>query len=99
MQRKRYLYSVFKNGSVKSSVYDQSGLGRDEQLLAFYLAYKKGVKSGLMKEFARDYLLEARSREKELRQKFFGIHSTDTLPYELKTPLLKIYKEELSAWQ
>lgn len=98
-RKKRHLYAVFKNGDTKSSVYDQSGLGRDEQLLAFYLAYKKGAKGELMKEFARESLLEAKSRERELRERFFGIHSTETLPYELKKPLLKIYREELSNLQ
>lgn len=94
-ERKRHLYSLFANGEMKDSTYDQSGLGRDEQLLAFYLAYKKGIKGALINEFKKKYLSEARKREKELRGKYFGIHSIVTLPSELKTPLLKIYREEL----
>lgn len=92
---KRHLYSLFANGEMKDSTYDQSGLGRDEQLLAFYLAYKKGIKGALINEFKKKYLSEARKREKELRGKYFGIHSIVTLPSEIKTPLLKIYQEEL----
>lgn len=98
-RKKRHLYAVFKNGNTKSSVYDQSGLGRDEQLLAFYLAVKNGVKGELIKEFVKESFLEAQSRERELKENFFGIHTTDTLPYELKKQLLRIYKEELEPLQ
>lgn len=98
-RKKRYLYTIFKDNTTKSAGYDQSGLGRDEQLLAFYMAYKRGIKGELIKEFAKESLLEAKSREKELRENFFGIHSIETLPYELKKPLLKIYKEELAELQ
>lgn len=94
-ERKRHLYSLFQNGKVKDSTYDQSGLGRDEQLLAFYLAYKKGAKGKLIWEFKKKFLREARMKEKELREKFFGIHTATTIPTEFKNHLLRIYKEEL----
>jgi len=96
-ERKHHLYSLFQdgNGEVKDSTYDQSGLGRDEQLLAFYLAFKKGVKGALISEFQKKYLREARKREKELREKYFGTHTINTIPSELKGHLLRIYKEEL----
>lgn len=96
-EKKRHLYCLFndKEKETKDSTYDQSGLGRDEQLLAFYLAYKKGVKGSLIRDFEKKYLREARRRERELRAKFFGIHSTSTIPLEIKTDLLKIYQEEL----
>jgi len=70
-------------------------LGRDEQLLAFFLAYKNGKKGELIDLFKSLYLKEAEKREKELKEEYFGIHSTKTLPKELKDKLLNIYKEEL----
>jgi len=88
-------YALFENGNGKDSGYDQSGLGRDEQLLAFFLAYKNGKKGELIDLFKSLYLKEAERREKELREKYFGIHSTKTLPKELKDKLLNIYQEEL----
>lgn len=97
LEKKRHLYCLFqdKDTKIKDSTYDQSGLGRDEQLLAFYLAYKKGVKGGLIREFEKKYLKEAKRREKELRAKFFGIHSSLTIPSEIKSNLFRIYREEL----
>ncbi len=96
VERKQELYSLFKKETDKNGVYDQSGLGRDEQLLAFLMAYRLGAKGGLIKIFKKEYLSEAKSRERELREKFFGIHTTDTLTYELKSRLIKIYRDELS---
>jgi len=88
-------FSLFENGNIKDSEYDQSRLGRDEQLLAFLLAYRNGHKGELMDLFKSLYLKEAEKREKELRKKYFGIHSTKTIPEELKDKVLKIYREEL----
>ncbi len=98
-ERKINLFTLFPGDVPKSSPTDQSGLDRDEQLLAFLLSYRRGVKGALMKRFAKTYLAEARAREGELRERFFGIHTTSTLPYELKNPLLKIYREELTELQ
>lgn len=95
-QKKRGLYGLFNGGGEDSGVYDKSGLGRDEQLLAFYMTHQRNIKGELMKEFSKKYLLEAKSRERELREKFFGIHPSQSLPYELHAPLLKIFKQELS---
>ncbi len=94
-EKKKYLYALFGTNNKGAGVYDQSGLGRDEQLLGFYLAYKHGAKGKLMDIFKRDYFFEAKKREKELRQKFFGIHTTNSLSYDLKRRVLRIYQEEL----
>lgn len=87
-ENKRKLYVLFDSSKRKDT-------WRDEQLLAFYLAFKNNSKGALIDEFQTRYLKEASSRQKELRQKFFGIHSTSTFTYDLKKPLLKIYQEEL----
>jgi len=94
-QEKRHLYSLFNGGN--GSSYDASGLGKDEQLLAFYLAYKKGVKGELIAEFVKKHFAEAKKREQELYQTFFSIHPPKTLNYELKKPILKIFEEELAS--
>lgn len=48
-----------------------------------------------MDEYKNLYTVEGKEREEELRQKYFGIHTTKTLTYELKKPLLRIFEEEL----
>lgn len=94
--RKKPLYLLFRGEKSKFWVGGKKDLWWDEQLLAFYLAYKNGAKGALIDEFKKKFLKEARARERELRLLMFGIHSADTLTYELKKPLLRIYQEELS---
>ena len=59
----------------------------------------KILSNGAIAEGIRKYWKEAISRESHLRQKYFGIHSSCTLTYDLKKPLTKIYQEELSPLQ
>jgi len=75
--------------------YDLSEFGRDEQLLAFYLAYKKGAKGYLIDEFKKKFLKEAKRKEDELYKKFFKVHNSITMPYNIKKQVISIYKEEL----
>ena len=75
--------------------YDASGVARDEQLLAFYLAHENGSSGFLIDEFRKKYLGEARLREDELRKRFFALHDPITVPKDLKKQVLSIYKEEL----
>ncbi len=91
----RQKYALFGCDKDSNYGYDVSLLGRDEQLLAFYLAYQNGYKGELIDLFKKLYLKEAKKREKELIKKYFGIHSAETIPEELKDKVLKIYKEEL----
>ncbi len=88
-------YSIF-NGHDKDNPYDTSGVGRDEQVLAFLLAKNNGVKGELIEEFKKRFLDEAVEREDELRKTFFNIHSSTTIPKEIKQEVLSIFKEELS---
>jgi hypothetical protein len=78
--------------------YDKSTEARDQQLLAFYMAYKNGAKGQLIDLFIRKFLLEAVAREDELRKKFFKIYKTD-LPNILQKKLYLILKEELKDIQ
>jgi len=74
--------------------YEKSIEARDQQLLAFYMAYKNGVKGQLIDVFKKMFLSEAVRREDELRKKFFKIYKTDS-PSNLNTKLYSILKEEL----
>lgn len=95
---KRHLFAVFTDRkSVQDSAFDQSVAARDEQLLAFAMASRRGVKGELMKEFLKSYSREGRLRLANLREKFFGVHTTNTLTYDLKKPLLAIFEEELKG--
>ena len=78
--------------------YEKSAEARDQQLLAFYMAYKNGAKGQLIDVFKRKFLSEAITREDELRKKFFKIYKTD-LPNNLRTKLHTILKEELKDLQ
>jgi hypothetical protein len=88
-------YSIFSSGD-NLNPYDSSGVGRDEQLLAFLLATKNKVKGELIDEFKKRFKNDVESREDELIKKFFSIHKSVTIPRKLKTKVLSIYKEELS---
>jgi len=78
--------------------YDKSTQARDQQLLAFYMAYTNGVTGQLMDLFKKMFLSEAVAREDELRDTFFKIYKTD-LPGNLRTRLHGILKEELTDVQ
>ena len=98
--KKKNLYTLFADGKgIKDSAYAESGLGSDEQMLAFLMAYRRGVKGPLMDFFKKKFLKSARKNEKKLRRIYFGIHTTKTLTYDLAKPLLKIYNDELKTLQ
>lgn len=94
-QKYTKLYPIFALNSKKAYGYDQSGAGNDEQIFSFLLAYKRGYKGPLMTHFIRKYLKYAKKNEKSFRKKYFGIHSTKTVPQDLKPKLLRIYHQEL----
>lgn len=78
-----YLFSKHKT--------DQS-----ERLLAFYLAYKRGVQGALMEKFVKTLLPRVEKQKSKLFAKYFAIHEMNTIPTALQTPLSKIYTEELA---
>lgn len=90
---KEKYFAIFDDGKVDST-YGSSGLGKDEQLLAFYLAYKNGTKGPLMEKFKRQYLNEVERKKDKLIEEYFGIHSSFTLPSFLRQKVLRIYKKE-----
>jgi len=98
--KKKYInnFSLFngKHGNVVT--YDYSGLGRDEQLFAFYLAFKNGQRGRAIEIFKQKYLDEAKQREDELYKEFFGVFDSFTMPKEIKSKVESIFKEELSSF-
>ncbi len=87
-------FSLFGGSDVNT--YALTGRGRDEQLFAFYLAWKNGDQSPLVQEFEKRFLEEAKGREDELYKTFFGIHEAITMPKHIHEKVDSIYKEVLS---
>jgi len=91
--KKESLYTIF-NGDTNVSAYGGSGLGKEEQLLAFYLSYKNGVRGELIDKFKTIYLDEVEKKKEKLIKKYFGIHSSYCLPSRLRGRMLRIFKKE-----
>lgn len=91
--KKEKFFILFDKKGVDST-YGSSGLGRDEQLLAFYLAYKNGTRGDLIEKFKTHFLKEAEEREEDLINEYFGIHSSFTLPPSLRKKTLRIFEKE-----
>jgi hypothetical protein len=90
----RSYFSLFGGSNVHT--YALTRRGRDEQLFAFFLNWKNGDQSELVREFESRFLDEAKAREDELYKTFFGIHEPITLPRKIKGKAISIYKEVLS---
>jgi len=91
--QKESLYVIFNHKEGKSA-YGGSGLGKDEQLLAFYLAYKNGVRGELMEKFKSLYLNYVEKEKSRLIKEYFNIHSSYSLPSTLRKRVLRIYEKE-----
>ena len=88
------LSSVF-NGNMLDN-HDRSLYARDEQLLAFYLAYKNGAKGYLIDLFKKQHLKEAKKREDQLIKDHLNIQDKSSVPKELQRQLFSIFNEELN---
>ncbi|MFH1505511.1 MAG: hypothetical protein ABIE94_00800 [archaeon] len=86
-------FSLF-NGK-KADAECKSPEARDQQLLAFYMAYKNGTKGYLIDLFKKTHLKEAKTRERELHKKFFKVYPATSMPSKIKKQVESIYKEEL----
>lgn len=98
MLKQKYLgyYAIFSEGRIQDFGYDQSEAGKNEQILAFRMAYKRGFRGPVMRAFSRHYGVFAKKHERKLREVFFGIHSTRTIPGDLRSRVLRIYKTSLA---
>lgn len=94
-----HIYTILSNARVKESGYDQSEAGKNEQILAFYMAYKRGLRGPVMSSFIHRYLVYAKKNERKLRKNYFGIHSTRTIPLVFRQKVLRIFHQELDRLQ
>ncbi|MBT3985159.1 hypothetical protein HOD38_00205 [archaeon] len=88
------LYCLFQGK--EADCYEKSEEARDQQLLAFYLAYKNKARGYLIDLFKKQFLAEAQEREDQLINHFFKLHSMKNLPKNIVKPLKSIYSEELN---
>lgn len=91
--KKEKFYVIFNKDEGKSA-YGGSGLGKDEQLLAFYLAHKNRVKGELIDKFKEVYLPEVEKKKEKLVSEYFGIHTSYSLPSSLRRRVLRIFAKE-----
>ncbi len=95
---KKYLrqYALFSTEMPRA--YEKPPAVRDEQLLAFLLSYRRGIRGDLMELFVKNFLFEAKKREKSLRQKFFSLHAFASVPGCYEKKLSNIFKTELKEF-
>ncbi len=93
-KKHKKLYCLFDGKEV--DCYEKSREARDQQLLAFYMAYKNKEKGYLIDLFKKKFLKEAKSREDYLFKKFFSIYESVTIPNKIKNKVFSIFREELS---
>lgn len=91
-EHKKY-YTLFT--SSREDDYENNKEAREQQLLAFYWAYKNKVKGSLIDYFKKKFLAEAKQKEDYLIKKFMTPKKPLGLPKEIVKPVLSIYKEEL----
>lgn len=91
------LFTLF--GGISELTYANTGLGRDEQLFAFYLATKNGTTGGLVEEFMNTTLYqEARDRFEELVNTFLHVYTPISVPQDVLPDVLSIYNEEVTEF-
>lgn len=95
---KKHHFTLF--GGKSALTYANTATARDEQLFAFYCAVKKDAKGALIDEFREsDLYQEAESREDELFKRFISLYEPISVPSELKTQVMSIYKEEIESFE
>lgn len=87
------LYPLFAK-TIKRS-YEKPPEVKEEQLLAFLLAYRNGSQGPLIELFKKKFLNQAKKQERKLRKKYFAIYPAKNIPNELKSKVIKIYQQEL----
>ena len=90
------LFNVFEH-KASGTGWDAFGLNRDEQSLAFYICYLRGVREPLIVKFSKTPLFkEVRRNYKAMVEEFFSLHEESTTPPQWKARLAKILKTSLN---
>ncbi|MCK5306227.1 MAG: hypothetical protein KAJ66_03765 [Candidatus Omnitrophica bacterium] len=87
------LYSCL--GGLKTDQYEVSQQSKEQQQLAFYMAYKRGEKGRLIDFFLEKHLKTLRIVP--LKNKYLKIYKAEEIPCKLKNKILPIYKEQLKV--
>lgn len=94
---KRHLFNVFGNTATGTG-WDAFGVNVDEQALAFYLAYKRGIQAPLITEFVESGLFErTKKRFFDLMKEYYHLHPENITPPQWKTKIDTILRSELTA--
>ncbi|MEK7611295.1 MAG: hypothetical protein AAB486_02865 [Patescibacteria group bacterium] len=94
-ERYKSLYSIFEDTDGKEG-YDATELGRDEQMLAFLMAYQKGSRGPLMSEFKKKYYAQARKKEPQLRRKYLRVQPSGVLPDEFQKAIISYFERVIT---
>ncbi|MBW2971765.1 hypothetical protein KY359_01890 [Candidatus Woesearchaeota archaeon] len=85
-------FSIFGNDCAYS--YDISGLGEEEQTLAFFMASARGETGYLIDEFKKlPAFAELSSNFKKVHRKYFSQYENVAIPYELRERVMDIFDE------
>ena len=85
-------FSIFGKEGLYS--YDVSGLGSEEQSLAFYLAAERGEKGYLIDKFRKlKAYRDIKDNMMEVYNKYFSQHESKSMPPKLKKKVMDIYAE------
>ncbi|MFC1741210.1 hypothetical protein ACFL3V_01605 [Nanoarchaeota archaeon] len=88
----REFFSLFGTGSNYS--FDISGLGKEEQALAFYLAAEHGETGYLVDKFKKTKAYrEVRDNIEVLQMKYFSCHDSITLPEVFRKRVVHVFEQ------
>ena len=98
-QEFQHLFTVFggKRTVGMTVGYDASLCGRDEQLLAFYMARQQGARGPLIDLFETQLLDEARARNAELEARFLSVQPSRSLPSPWRERVEVLYADAIRA--
>ncbi|MBN1157038.1 hypothetical protein JXA85_05445, partial [Candidatus Woesearchaeota archaeon] len=94
-KKHKKLYTLFDGNEV--DCYEKSIESKEEQLLAFYMAYRNKTKGYLIDLFKERFLDTAKEKEDYLYKKFFKIYKSKTMTEKIEKKFISIYREELSG--
>ncbi|MEK7611296.1 MAG: hypothetical protein AAB486_02870 [Patescibacteria group bacterium] len=91
------LYSAFGQQKTHDSAYEISQVGRLEELLSFYLAYKNGCRGDLIDLFKKRHLKTIAPRAEKLIKRFYSLTTFDLAPAKYRKKLKKLFLKGLRA--
>lgn len=91
-RKHKNLYTLFDGKEV--DMYERSVQAKKQQLLAFYLAFKRGEKGTLIREFEKKFLPLSEKEINLLKKEFFSVYNA-YLPSNIGKKLLPLLKRML----